>query len=253
MPSCFTQRKQPILDAPAVSRWGGREVVLATKNGKVTTSGCSVPLPRWPVLWLVTSLANCMGARLAKLFHIPKLVLIFWTVNSQQHWPDGLTAAAAAATARTTGRRISDQRQQKTKAPSWGREPRPPAFLLILTPHFAFVLPGGSLQIPPAPKILPRRALLQPCDQSRVQEGFAILFYRGPTARFATQPPTRPVQGALVALFPARRFSLSRRPLHIIQPPPVISRAQRSRQSRVQARSFITSSPSLHPPPTAGR
>lgn len=175
---CFTQRMQPILDAPAVSRWGGREVVLATKNGKVTTSGCSVSLPRWPVLLACQSLANCMGARLAKLFHIPKLVLIFWTVNSQQHWPDGLTAAAEEEE-QEGGQGTSDSRRPK---PHRGQRTSPAG--LPSHPHttIASVLPGGSLQIPRAPKILPRRALLQPCDQSRVQEGFAILFYRGPTA-----------------------------------------------------------------------
>lgn len=73
------------------------------------------------------------------------------------------------------------------------------------------------MQITPTPKILPRRALLQPCDQTWGPRRFR---YSLPIAAppldlhsTASSPSRRHSSITLVTLFPAQRFSLSRRPL----------------------------------------
>lgn len=126
---------QPILDAPAVSRWGGREVVLATQNGKVTTSGCSVSLPRWLVLLACHVLH---GRPTSKTFPHPEARPYLLDCQQSTTLARRTHRAAAAAEEQEGGQGTSDSRRPK---PHRGREPRPPAFLLILTPHLPLCCP----------------------------------------------------------------------------------------------------------------
>lgn len=223
---CFTQRMQPILDAPAVSRWGGKESCFGDRAAQIwprtarsPRQGAALPASlslAGPSCWLVTSLANCMGARLAKLFHIPKLVL-----------SSGLSTINNIGQTRSSSRSSRRKNRKEVKGPAAAaaaeertppivvdhRRPPPPDHTIA----FCAARRLSSADRCPTHKILPRRALLQPCDLTRVREGFAIFFHRGPTGRFDSNRQLARSKALCCyrsTLLPARRFSLSRRPFY---------------------------------------
>lgn len=207
-----------------------------------------------PSCWLVTSLANCMGARLAKLFHIPKLVL-----------SSGLSTINNIGQTRGSSRSSRRKNRKEVKGPAAAAEEErtPPIVVDHRRPPppdhtIAFCVARRlSADRSPTHKILPRRALLQPCDLTRVREGFAIFFHRSPTGRFESNRQLARSKALCCyrsTLFPARRFSLSRRPFFEHHPTAANNQPGPTVQT-VRASKLNPSlhPPSLHPPPTAGR
>lgn len=174
----------------------------------------SVSLPRWPVFLACHVLSELHGRPTSKTFPHPEARLIFW--DCQQSTTLARLAAAAEAAARRRGRRARNQRQQKEQIPpSWSTT----AGLLLITPHnIASVLPGGSLaDHSHAPRSCHGALFFSPATRPGVQEGFRYSLALRTHRWICIQPPARPVedthQPLLLHLFPARRFSLSRRPL----------------------------------------
>lgn len=175
-----------------------------------------------------------MGARLAKTFPHPEPVLSFCVVNSQQHWPEWQQQQQKKR------KEKKRQRQQKHRSASWS------ILADLLSDHTIACRPSGGSTVTPTPKILSRRALFfSPATKTRPREASAILFCRGPTARFCSQPPTCLGGKSLVVLLPTRRFSLSRRPFITIAQPPPISRANGS-----DSRASKLNPSLLHPHPS---
>lgn len=92
---CFTQDKQPILHAPAVSRSRLFWPKADQERQRATTSGCSEqraqrssspsPGSRWAAPLACHVLSELHGRPTSKNFSTSRIRA---TVNSQQHWPD---------------------------------------------------------------------------------------------------------------------------------------------------------------------
>lgn len=221
---CFIQRMQPILHAPAVSRsklfWpkADQERQRSPRQGAACRRLFSLA---GPPCWLVTSLANCMGARLdstSKNFSTSRIRLIFCPLSTVNN------IGQTRGSKKRRGRRSREQaapQQNKDKPRSCVDHRRPPPashssqHSLTHSLLAFFVLPGSSCRslLPHAPRSCHGALFFSPVTRPGSQEGFAILFHTVAAPLLDLQSTANLPQSKALLLHcvPARRFSLSRR------------------------------------------